>query len=281
MPKKYGVPYMGSKDKIADELMACLPNAEYFVDLFAGGCAMTHCALLSGKFQKFIANDIDGSGIQLFLNAIAGKYKDEDRWVSREDFFMQKNGDPYVRWCWSFGNDGKTYMYGREIEPLKKALHKVIFSKTPKARHQAWHEFCNSYKANSAEIENIDKCENLTRTVYLERLQSLQSLQSLQRDYQDVEIPENSAIYCDIPYRATKTYSKEKFDYPRFYDWAEKQENIFISEYEMPADRFYCIKEIEHKSTLNDKIVKAVKERLFVPIKDKDRAFSNEQIKLL
>lgn len=35
--KQYGLPYMGSKDKIADSLMKVLPDGKRFVDLFGGG----------------------------------------------------------------------------------------------------------------------------------------------------------------------------------------------------------------------------------------------------
>lgn len=56
-------------------------------------------------------------------------YKDEKRWISREDFVKLKDTDPYVRYCWSFGNNGRSYLYGRFIEPWKKALHyKRVFN---------------------------------------------------------------------------------------------------------------------------------------------------------
>ena len=45
MRTSYGISYQGSKNKIAEDLTALLPAAENFYDLFAGGCAMTHCAL--------------------------------------------------------------------------------------------------------------------------------------------------------------------------------------------------------------------------------------------
>lgn len=34
--KKYGMPYKGSKSKIAEKLIEKLPQAETFVDLFGG-----------------------------------------------------------------------------------------------------------------------------------------------------------------------------------------------------------------------------------------------------
>ena len=117
---------MGSKSKIAEKLLSEIikrnPEAEIFIDLFAGGCAMAHTALLSGKFKKVIANDINEMPT-LFKNAILGKYRDEKRWISRDEFHKLKDTDMYVKSCWSFGNDGKTYLYGKHLEPYKKAYH--------------------------------------------------------------------------------------------------------------------------------------------------------------
>lgn len=113
---------MGSKNLIAKTLIDALPAATTFVDLFAGGCAMTHAAMRSNKYQNFIANDLSDAP-QLFLDSVAGKFADEKRWISREDFQTLKDTDPYVRYVWSFGNNGQRYMYSREVEPWKKALH--------------------------------------------------------------------------------------------------------------------------------------------------------------
>ena len=56
--KIYGVGYQGSKNRIAEKLMNVLPNGNRFVDLFSGGCAMTHCAMLSGKYNEYLCNDL-------------------------------------------------------------------------------------------------------------------------------------------------------------------------------------------------------------------------------
>lgn len=60
----YGLPYKGSKSRIAPWVIDNLPPAETFVDLFAGGCAMTYAAMLSGNYTNFIANDI-GDALKL------------------------------------------------------------------------------------------------------------------------------------------------------------------------------------------------------------------------
>lgn len=99
-----------------------MPDGKTLVDLFAGGCAVTHAAMLEGRWNRYIANDI-GDASQLFCDAVHGKYHDEKRWISREDFFRLKDVDPYVKYCWSFGNNGCDYMYAKTIEAWKKALH--------------------------------------------------------------------------------------------------------------------------------------------------------------
>ena len=123
MADRYGVPYQGSKNKIAKRVVGLLPSAPMFYDVFAGGCAITHAAIESGKYSRVIANDYDGAGCELFARAARGDYHDERRWISREDFIRMKGVDPYVRLCWSFSNNGEHYLSSHEVEPWKRALH--------------------------------------------------------------------------------------------------------------------------------------------------------------
>nr|DAR09168.1 MAG TPA: DNA adenine methylase [Caudoviricetes sp.] len=118
----YGLPYMGSKNKIAEWVVGHFPEKKHFYDLFAGGCAVTHCAMLKSKFETFTINDISKM-TEFFTDVISGKYAAEKRWISRKDFVALKDNDEYVRICWSFGNKGTNYLYSKEIEPWKKALH--------------------------------------------------------------------------------------------------------------------------------------------------------------
>lgn len=122
MVKRYGVPYKGSKNQLCEWLLSYLPSSPVFVDLFAGGCSVTHKAIETGKYKSFVINDL-GEGPQLFLDATGGKYNNEQRWISREEFNRLKDSDAYVKYCWSFGNNRENYLYGKEIEPWKKALH--------------------------------------------------------------------------------------------------------------------------------------------------------------
>lgn len=112
MAKSYGIPMQGSKSRIADKIIDLLPSATHFYDLFGGGCALSHAALLSGKFQHVHANDITDS-VVLFKDAMEGnlaKYEPE-RFRTREDFEAEKDTNPFVRIVYSFGNDQKSYLY--------------------------------------------------------------------------------------------------------------------------------------------------------------------------
>ena len=121
--KNYGFPYKGSKNRLAEKIVKLFPDAENFYDLFCGGCAITHRALIENRWKNYVINDIDSRCPKLFFDAINGKFKNETRWISREDFFKLKDNDGYVAFCWSFGNNGSYYLYSKEIEPWKKALH--------------------------------------------------------------------------------------------------------------------------------------------------------------
>lgn len=124
---KYGLPYKGSKNKLAERIVRFLPQRTTLVDLFCGGCAVSHAALVMGKFPHVHINDINWMCPQLFEDALAGKFENETRWISREDFQRLKDTDPYVAFVWSFGNNLRDYLYSRDIEPLKRAIHYAMF----------------------------------------------------------------------------------------------------------------------------------------------------------
>ena len=270
MSKNYGMPYMGSKSGIAEWVISKLPPADVFVEPFAGGCAVTHAAILSGKYKRIIFNDITDS-TQVFLDAIRGRFKDEDRWISREDFKRLKDTDPYVRLCFSFGNDQRAYAYG-DIEPYKRAFHyavvfqdldpfkelgipipkSVVRSDNRKSRRLSVKRYLKWARGNSiGSLERLESLESLERLERLESLERLQSLQNYQGDYRDIPIPtkESCVIYCDPPYRGTAGYLN-KFDFGEFDDWCRAhKDNLFISEYNMPKD-FRMISAIGKRSLL-------------------------------
>ena len=346
---KYGLPYKGSKNKLAERIVRLLPKRTHLIDLFCGGCAVSHAALLMGKYEHIHINDINWMCPTLFIDALNGKYNDENRWISREDFFRLKDTDPYVAVVWSFGNNLRDYLYSKEIEPLKKAIHYAMFFSDYSLGKELGHDLSfidpiqdlqkrylavkhyfkkqghfqqqsfeggqnqrmQSIEANErlntfrniipwkgCQIQSFKKKKNtsdqasysttkdatrLHRLQYRERQHSLPRysggqilpITSSVLDYEEVTIPEDSVIYCDIPYEGTDGYlEKDKggFDYERFYQWCERQtQPVFISSYQMPEDRFDCIEEFTHRCTFAQKDNNLVTERIYVPKHQSER----------
>lgn len=406
----YGLPYMGSKNSIAKNLIKQLPRRDNFYDLFCGGGAMAHRAALSGKYKHIYCNDLTGA-VEYVERARRGEYDNRRQWVDREYFNKNKNNDIFLCFMWSFGNNGQQYMYGEHIEPLKKRLHfayiendnsllKEFYSANDiPTGHEAAYKYClqhsaeiiNSYiewyqlkyigkvvdiqklkediradderlrnylieQRNKNKLKNIDVDKYLgtkgmrshyfgrsqwefpTRENYnklndimnwplsydevcgdnikdnlLKNLQALNALASgksaadvfrlkhieyLKRvediqntgtrqwhfsrgSYDDVKIKNNSVIYCDIPYKSTQEYISGAFDYDKFYKWRQTQNNIYISEYNMPAAEFREVYNIEKTVLMSAKSnsIKAV-EKLFIPRKNKLHFEEVEQLTL-
>ena len=310
----YGISYKGSKNKLAERLIDLFPKADNFYDLFCGGCAVAHAALLSHKYKTVHINDIEPKVVDLFIRATRGEFKNETRWISHEEFDRLKSSDYLVACLFSFGNNFCSYLYSKDIEPMKKAAHyailfgdfsyfrkwnKEVSDKVESAlksislseRQKRRLTLCRIVKNICKRIMYLESLESLERLQSLERLERLQNLENLEnlesyinsssQDYSEIKIKPNSVIYCDIPYEATETYFKQKFDYNRFYDWCCKQtEPLFISSYNIYDPRFKCVSEFEHRSTLSAKSNNKVTERVYMPITEAtERFISNKKHK--
>lgn len=78
-------------------------------------------------------------------------------------------------------------------------------------------------------------------------------------DYSEIEIPPGAVLYCDPPYAGTSCGMYKGFDTKRFLQWARRQQNIYISEYNMPADFVrLCERQKTVTSDANNNALKAV-----------------------
>lgn len=99
------------------------------------------------------------------------------------------------------------------------------------------------------------------------QLSKLKGIVFKHSSYDKLEIPENSIIYCDIPYRDAKQYDSSKdFNHEDFWEWCRKMSNkgheVFISEYSAPSD-FECIWEKEVTNSMNTTKTYIAVEKLF------------------
>lgn len=276
--KNWGMPWMGSKSDIAWQVVNALPKGETFVDLFFGGGAITHAAIVSKRWDNFIANDILGTP-EIFIKAVRGELKGYDRFVSRSEF--KASDDIVVKMLWSFGNDLKSYLWSPENERLKGIATQMLTAKTLESRRMYFKNFIGTLKKE--DIQNIDRLQQIEMLERLKRLQSLQgferlerlqSLQGLERlerlqglkcDYRAVTIPMGAVVYCDIPYKGTSGYIGG-FDHDSFYEWfSSLKVPAFCSEYDAP---FTMVAEW-------DKLKKKCDRRTMKPGKIKERLYFN------
>lgn len=267
---RYGLPCKGSKNAIARWLAGQLPPGGTFVDAFCGGGAATHAAMLSGKWGRFVMNDLDGRLPQLFVDCVHGKHTVESHpeWISRGEFHRRKGEDgaegAYVMLVWSFGNNGQDYIYGAGIEQFKHDYHRAVYEDDPGLlrpygydvatggapgiyeRYLGMKRQIGRQGAAAACLESLERLRRLEGLQHLEGLHSLRGLQSLQRpgrlethalDYRDLAeryAGRDRVLYCDIPYEGTSCGRYSGFDHGRFYEWARGQDGIYISSYAMP-----------------------------------------------
>jgi len=87
--------------------------------------------------------------------------------------------------------------------------------------------------------------------------------------YIDLDLPKDSIVYCDPPYKGTAKYKQNEaeFDHDLFFEWCRDKvkegHRVFISEYNAPAD-FVCVWQKEIQSGLNTNSTKKGIEKLFV-----------------
>lgn len=266
----YGIPYQGSKSKIVKKVISRLPKANHFYDLFGGGFSITHAMLLhrANDYKEFHFNEIRPGLVDFIQDAIKGKYSYENfkpEFITRERFFKEKESNPYIKILWSFGNNGLNYLFSKDIEKQKESLHNaVVFNYFDDYAKKIFgfdsFQGLDSIKERRLYLRTkikdyqLQQLERLEQLGQLERLSkfNLISVKYSQLSYQDVLIKKNSIIYCDIPYRNTGEYDKNKnFNHDEFYDWADNQkEPVFISEFSMPDERFKQVFNTDKRSLM-------------------------------
>ena len=241
-----GLPYKGSKNTIAFDIVNALPRGKKFLDACCGGGAILMAAAMSGRWEKVVGNDLNPATIAL-LDAVLihkGQIEYEHPPIcTREDFFNSlqriENGDFTIqdcvnKYCASFGNDGKTYLYGADIEKVKTTAQEMLTADTLENRRKFYRKFMGFLLGDSLDGVLL-RLQNLQRLNQLEQLQRLERLERLERlDIFDIDYSEFDVVYFDIPYKGTNKYDFE-FDYDRFYTMFENLGRpAFLSEYDAP-----------------------------------------------
>lgn len=235
--KPIGLPYIGSKKKVSKKIVEIIKqnfgSGKPVYDIFGGGGAITAELLLNGFEVHY--NDLD-SDITDMLARVASQDREwiKTLIVSRNEFLdirskTKKTIDDKLKLLVnSFGNNQRSYLYGKKWSDVKYNLAVEIINK---------HDVFSGYK-------QTETYRNAIKQPWLNRLQQLEQLQQLEitnRDYTAFSNVENSVLYLDPPYEDTKNSYKFKFDHQSFYDWCVKMARkniVIISSYDISDPRF-------------------------------------------
>ncbi len=228
--------YMGSKNRYAKEILPIIlkdrKEGQWYVEPFCGGCN-----IIDKVKENRIANDINYYLIEMF-KALQLGWKPPENISELEYNDIRNNKDKYEPFLVGFVSIGCSYS-GKEWGGYARG---------------------NDNKGNPRNY-----CLE-SRNNILNQYELLKDVSFYNKDYYELEIPENSIIYCDPPYKGTTKY-KDNFNHDKFWDWCRLMSisghNVYISEYNAPED-FKCLwqKEVYNSLTKNTGGKKGI-EKLF------------------
>ena len=226
--------YMGSKAKIAKDILPIMLKDikdKYFIDLFTGG----------GNLLQFIdSKNIIANDINPYTIAFLERVKNEGvNWLPR-------NNKEFTEIHYNFIKNNKNKF-------KKSVLGHVGYNLSFGGKWFAG--WCRGKNSKGEWRDYVD--EQYRATIKLYNNMKNKNIQFINKSYDEVNIPQNSVVYCDIPYKDTTKYNAvDNFDYNKFYNWCKRVKNggvsIYISEYSMPED-FTLIWQKEVKTTLDAK----------------------------
>lgn len=233
---------MGSKNRIAKEILPIiLENRSYnqtYVEPFCGGL---------GTMDKVNGNRIAGDKNKYLIAMWKGLQENRNRphVISKE--LYSKARTEYNN---NTNNEFDDFMIG-------------------------WIGWMGSYNGRFFDGGYSGHCVGPTKRDYISeqirnteaQIEKLNDITFYFCDYFDLLIPDNSIIYCDIPYFGTKQYATSKdFNHENFWEWCRSMSKlgheVFISEYEAPED-FKCVWSKEITNSMNTTKTYKPVEKLF------------------
>ena len=124
MIKSFGLSYMGSKNATAENIVSMFPRSRRLLDLFGGGASVTHAALVSGRFEQVLYNDIDPLMVEMLKRLMTDQLPPL-RFVGHDEFKERCKVDPMVFFCWKFPSAKENYVYGPGTEKLYELIFKL------------------------------------------------------------------------------------------------------------------------------------------------------------
>ena len=279
------ITYIGSKKRIVETILAHIPPATNFYDLFGGGGSITYHALnyrnVFTGWEKIHYNELKPDIFNLMkwiyfdwdnaVNEIMNIYMSP---VSLAEFNQIKSNynptncdvkDTLKLLIYSFNLNMVRYCFNKEdealklpiIEKLAKAIKKhgaeyanlrdfrVNWLKSKRAYYKQFYN--TGHKRNKLTSSVVIRLQSLERLETIKNILSNEKLQMSNLDYRNVPIKPDSVIYCDIPYYKSTIHYHSNFDHAEFFKWAKNNKHpVYFSNYQFETD-FTCV--VERQST--------------------------------
>jgi DNA adenine methylase len=231
--------YMGGKNRIAKEILPIIlknrKENQFYVEPFAGGCNV---------IDKVKGNRLASDKSEYLM----------EMWydLTEDHLFIEKiDKDKYDRARTEFNN-------GVNEEFTISEIGWIGFMASYNGRFFDG-GYNGNYKKRDYTKESIDN-------IY-KQIESMKGVEFSSGNYNEIIIPNNSIIYCDIPYEGTKQYATSKnFNHLEFWQWCrdmtKKGNEVFISEYNAPND-FECVWSKEITNSMNTTNTYKPTEKLF------------------
>ena len=215
---------MGSKARLAKHILPIIlegrTEGQWYVEPFAGGMN-----IIDKADGNRMANDTNEYLIAMWRALVNGWTPPEE--ITKEQYSEinahKNNYEPHLIGWVGFNCSYSGKFWGGYAGKTKTKIDTV-----------------RDYQAEA--IKNIAKQTPMLKGVSFSNEQ-----------YYDMEIPDNSIIYCDPPYLGTTGY-KGDFDHELFFDWVKDMawqgHSVFVSEYQAPED-FDCLYRKELNSSLS------------------------------
>lgn len=274
MKQKLGIPYMGSKRKLSSSILSEITqrhsNITDLYDLFGGGGSVSFTAIRDYRFNVHY-NELNRH-IYCLVEYLKNNKELEPKfyeWVTREEFFNQvgKSNDEadwysgFVMSCWSFGNAQSGYLYGADIENIKRLAHEFIVNGCLDSMLELGLDIPELGRIKGVQNRRLAFTSETNITIWslqyvellikINKLLQTNNLQISNTSYENVLINPNGnpIIYCDIPYKGTGEYKEGSFDHEAFYKWFENVPYpAYLSEYDAP---FEVVASFAHRSSLS------------------------------
>lgn len=231
--------YMGSKNRIAKEILPIIlkdrKENQYFVEPFCGGL---------GTMDKVTGFRIASDKNKYLIEMWKGLQEDRLRYYDITKDLYSKARNEYNK---NINSEFDDFQIGW-----------IGFMGSFNGRF-----FDGGYSGQTDTRNYVD--EQIRNTE--KQIPLLHGIEFKSGNYNEIEIPDNSIIYCDIPYNNTKQYATSKvFDHDKFWQWCRdmtmKGHKVFISEYSAPED-FICLWSKTVSNAMNTTKTYKPVERLF------------------